>query len=108
MGSGKVVVVTGASTGFGRLIAETLARRKYRVFATMRDLSGRNAPAAAEIRALTARESLLLEPLEIDVTDDASVEQGVNEVIARAGRIDVLVNNAGSAIVDLAETVTPA
>jgi NAD(P)-dependent dehydrogenase (short-subunit alcohol dehydrogenase family) len=106
MNSGKVVIVTGASTGFGRLIAETLARRKYRVYATMRDMSGRNAPAAAEIRALTARESLLLEPLEIDVSNDASVQQGVNEVVAKAGRIDVLVNNAGAGIVDLAETVT--
>jgi NAD(P)-dependent dehydrogenase (short-subunit alcohol dehydrogenase family) len=108
MKSGAVILVTGAATGFGRLIAETLARKRYRVFATMRDVSGRNAPAAGEIRALASRESLSLEPREIDVTDDVSVERGVKEVRAAAGRIDVLVNNAGSAMVDLAESVTAA
>ncbi len=104
----KVVLVTGASTGFGRLIAETMARKSYRVFASMRDVNGRNAAVAGEIRDLARRESLSLEPVEIDVTDDASAERGVNQVTAAAGRIDVLVNNAGSAIVDLAESVTPA
>jgi NAD(P)-dependent dehydrogenase (short-subunit alcohol dehydrogenase family) len=43
MNNGEVVLITGASTGFGRLIAETLARRGYRVFATMREVNGRNA-----------------------------------------------------------------
>ena len=107
MNNTKVVLVTGASTGFGRLIAETMARKKHRVFASMRDVSGRNAAAAGEIRELARRESLLLEPVEINVTDDASVERGVNQVTAAAGRINVLVNNAGSAIVDLAESITP-
>jgi NAD(P)-dependent dehydrogenase (short-subunit alcohol dehydrogenase family) len=108
MNNAKVVLVTGASTGFGRLIAETMARKKYRVFASMRDVNGRNAAAAGEIRELARRESLALEPVEIDVTDDASAERGVNQVTVGAGRIDVLVNNAGSVIVDLAESVTPA
>lgn len=98
--TGKVVVVTGASTGFGRLIAQTLARSGYRVFATMRDLRGRNAVAAAEMEAMG------LDALEIDVTDDASVERGIGEVMARCGRIDVVVNNAGYGIVDLTESVT--
>jgi NAD(P)-dependent dehydrogenase (short-subunit alcohol dehydrogenase family) len=98
--TGKVVVVTGASTGFGRLIAQTLARSGYRVLATMRDLRGRNAAAAAEMEALG------LDVLEIDVTDDDSVERGIGEAMARCGRIDVLVNNAGYGIVDLAESVT--
>jgi NAD(P)-dependent dehydrogenase (short-subunit alcohol dehydrogenase family) len=56
MNSGKVVVVTGASSGFGRLIVETLARNGYRVFATMRDVRTRNAPAGAEIEALAQRD----------------------------------------------------
>jgi NAD(P)-dependent dehydrogenase (short-subunit alcohol dehydrogenase family) len=108
MGNANVVVITGASSGFGRLTAETLARKGYRVFASMRDMAGRNARAAGEIRELTQRESLTLEPIEIDVTDDASVDRGVKEVIAAAGRIDVLVNNAGYGMVDLAESVTTA
>ena len=104
----KVVVVTGASTGFGRLIARTLARSGYRVFATMRDTRGRNAASAGEIEALARREALSLHALEIDVTDEDSVESAIREVVARCGRIDILVNNAGYAIVDLAEAVTPA
>ena len=106
MKSGEVVVVTGASSGFGRLIVETLARSGYRVFATMRDVRTRNARAAAEIEALAQREGLALDVLEIDVTDEESTLRGIDAMIARCGRIDVLVNNAGSLIVDLAETVT--
>lgn len=103
---GKVVLITGSSSGFGRLIAETLARKNYQVFATMRNVEGRNAPAAREIRELAARESLSLQILELDVTNDASVERAVGEVTAKCGRVDVLVNNAGYGIVDLAESVT--
>src|SRR2546425_11447621 len=102
----QVVLITGANSGFGRLIAETLARKNFRVFATMRNVSGRNAAAAREIAQLTERESLSLQVMEVDVTDDGSVERAVNEVMAKCGRIDVLVNNAGYGIMDLAESVT--
>jgi len=102
----QVVLITGANSGFGRLIAETLARKNFRVFATMRNVSGRNAAAAREIAQLTERESLSLQVMELDVTDDGSVERAVNEVMAKCGRIDVLVNNAGYGIMDLAESVT--
>jgi NAD(P)-dependent dehydrogenase (short-subunit alcohol dehydrogenase family) len=108
MSSGAVVVITGSSTGFGRLIAHTLARKGYRVFATMREVNGRNAAAAAQIRAMAVREGLAEEVLELDVTDEGSVERAVNEVMATCGRIDIVVNNAGYGILDLAESVTPA
>jgi len=101
-----VVLITGASTGFGRLIAETLARKKYQVIATMRNVTGRNAEAARELHELAQRESLSLDSLELDVTVESSVERAVSEVLAKCGRIDVLVNNAGYGIMDLAETVT--
>jgi NAD(P)-dependent dehydrogenase (short-subunit alcohol dehydrogenase family) len=101
----QVALVTGASSGFGRLISETLARKNYQVFATMRNVNGRNAPAAREIAELARRESLSLRTLELDVTDDSSVDHAVGEVLAKCGRIDVLVNNAGHGIMDLAETV---
>ena len=102
----RVVMVTGASSGFGRLIAETLARNSFRAFATMRNVKGRNAAMAREIQELAERESLPLEVLELDVTEDRSVVRAVSDVMALAGRIDVLVNNAGHGIMDLAETVT--
>jgi NAD(P)-dependent dehydrogenase (short-subunit alcohol dehydrogenase family) len=102
----QVVLITGASSGFGRLIAETLARKNYRVFATMRNVNGRNAAAAREIRELAEGQSLALYALGLDVTDDASVDRAVSQVTAKCGRLDVLVNNAGYGIMDLAESVT--
>jgi NAD(P)-dependent dehydrogenase (short-subunit alcohol dehydrogenase family) len=104
--NGKVVLVTGASTGFGRLTAETLARQGHRVFASMRDTGGRNASHAAEVRNLAERDGLALEVVEIDTGDEASVERGVAEVAGRAGWIDVLVNNVGQGSWGLAEAFT--
>lgn len=106
MASNQVVVITGSSTGFGRLIAETLARHNHTVFATMRDPAGRNAKNASEIRDLARRESLSLHILELDVTNDDSVEQAVRSAIDQAGRIDVAINNAGYGLSGLAEAVT--
>lgn len=98
-----VVLVTGTNSrvGFGRLTAETLARAGYRVFGSMRDMASRNAEVAAELRALG------ITPIEIDVTDDASVEAGVAEVArATGGRIDVLVNNVGVTSFGVSEALT--
>ena len=107
-GKAQVVLITGTSSGFGRLIAETLARKGFHVFATMRNTKTRNATAARELEQLAERESLNLHVLELDVTLDASVEHAVKEVAGKRGRIDVLVNNAGYGIMDLSETVTVA
>jgi NAD(P)-dependent dehydrogenase (short-subunit alcohol dehydrogenase family) len=101
-----VVLITGASSGFGRLIAETLARKHYQVFATMRGIEGRNASAARELRALAERESLHLGVVELDVTDDGSVERAVAAAIERAGCVDVLINNAAYGVLGLTESFT--
>jgi NAD(P)-dependent dehydrogenase (short-subunit alcohol dehydrogenase family) len=76
----KVILVTGASNGFGQLIAMHLAAQGHRVFGTSR----RPLPDQGLVRMLV-----------LDVTDEALVEQAVAQVIAEAGRIDVLINNAG-------------
>jgi NAD(P)-dependent dehydrogenase (short-subunit alcohol dehydrogenase family) len=102
----QVVLITGASTGFGRLIAETLARKDYQVFATMRNVNGKNARPAQEIRELAKRESLALHVTDLDVTDDVSVERAVRTVIDEIGRIDILVNNAGYGLMGVTEAVT--
>jgi NAD(P)-dependent dehydrogenase (short-subunit alcohol dehydrogenase family) len=106
MNSKQVVLITGSSTGFGRLFADTLARKRHTVFATMRDAEGRNAKNAAEIRAVAEKESLPIHVLELDVTDDASVERAVDAAITKAGRIDVAINNAGYYVSGLVEAVT--
>jgi len=102
----QVVIITGTSSGFGRLIAETLARKGFQVFATMRNTKAQNVAPARELEQLAQRESLNLHVLDLDVTQDASVEQAVAEVVSKTGRIDVLVNNAGYGIMDLSETIT--
>jgi NAD(P)-dependent dehydrogenase (short-subunit alcohol dehydrogenase family) len=106
MDSKQVVLITGASTGFGRLFAETLARHGHTIFATMRSPGGRNATNASEIRALAKKESLPLRVLELDVNNDVSVEQAVHTSVEQAGRIDVAINNAGYGLIGLAEAVT--
>jgi NAD(P)-dependent dehydrogenase (short-subunit alcohol dehydrogenase family) len=102
----KVILVTGSSSGFGRLTVETLARQGHNVYATMRDVHDRNAEASVELMNLAEAENLSLQVVELDVTDDASAEAAVEQVIQQAGRIDVLVNNAGSAFFGPTETFT--
>src|SRR5712672_3162536 len=91
----QTILVTGSTSGFGRLTVETLARQGYIVFAGMRAVAGKNAPAAEELRVLAEREHLALHIVEIDITDDASVEQAIASLVGITGRLDVVVNNAG-------------
>jgi NAD(P)-dependent dehydrogenase (short-subunit alcohol dehydrogenase family) len=96
----KTILITGASTGFGRDTAETLARAGHTVFASMRDPEGRNRKHAEALRKQT------IEVVELDVSSDASVDRGVQEVVKRAKRIDVLVNNAGIMSAGVTEAFT--
>src|ERR1700736_5824532 len=104
--SKQVVLITGFSTGFGRLFADTLARRGHTGFAPMRDPAGRKAKNASEIRALAEKDSLPIHVLELDVTDDASVGRAVDAAVAKGGRIDIAIHNAGYYLSGLEEAVT--
>ena len=95
MSTEKTILVTGCSSGFGRLTVETLADAGHRVYATMRDIEGRNAAVAAEFREWAAGGAHNVEILELDVTDDESVAQAASMVREKSGALDVLVNNAG-------------
>jgi NAD(P)-dependent dehydrogenase (short-subunit alcohol dehydrogenase family) len=90
-----VALVTGCSSGFGRLLVEPLARAGYLVYATMRDVDRRNAFAAAELTELRTRQQLDVQVAPMDVTSDAEVEQAIRMIERQAGRVDVLVSNAG-------------
>ena len=103
----KVVLITGASSGFGRLTAEALARAGHTVYASMRDVAGRNARNAAEMRERSARDGVALRPVELDVQSEPSAVGAVKEIVADEGRIDVLVHNAGHMMFGPAEAFTP-
>ena len=101
MSAPSIAVVTGTSTGFGFDTARLLAAAGHRVFGTMRDIAGRNAEPARKLAALG------ITAIELDVTDQASVARGAARILADAGRVDVLVNNAGTAHFGTAEAFTP-
>ncbi len=95
MNANKVILVTGTTSGFGRLTAETLARQGHAVYASMRQSNGKNLAAAQELVSLAEKEALKLRVVDLDVTDDASVTRTIEHVVKAAGRLDVVVNNAG-------------
>ena len=95
MSTEKTILITGSNSGFGRLTAETLARQGHNVYASMRESAGKNATAAAELKELAAASNLNLTVVDLDITDDGSVEQAVNDILDISGFIDVVINNAG-------------
>ena len=101
------VLITGASSGFGYEMASRLAARGHRVFATMRDSTGRNAGPRTGLVSLEVGDGRPIEVLEMDVTDDQSVNDAVRTALTTAGHLDVVVNNAGVASVGLTEAFTP-
>jgi NAD(P)-dependent dehydrogenase (short-subunit alcohol dehydrogenase family) len=103
----RAVLITGASTGFGHEAATRFARRGYRTFATMRDAAGRNGAARQALERIGKDEGLALDVLDLDVTDDASVGAAVDQALTRAGRLDVVVNNAGLGCLGVSEAFTP-
>lgn len=105
--SKKIVLVTGASSGFGRLTAEALAKTGHIVYASMRDVAGRNARSAAEMSETSRRDNVDLRAIELDVQSEPSANAAVEKIIAESGRIDVLVHNAGHMMFGPAESFTP-
>jgi len=102
--SKKIILVTGSSSGFGRLTAESLGRAGHTVYASMRDVAGRNAQNAAELSAIAGSD---IRPIELDVQSEPSVDAAVEKIIAESGRIDVIVHNAGHMMFGPAEAFTP-
>ncbi|MCP3717768.1 oxidoreductase [Paraburkholderia sp. CNPSo 3281] len=95
MSNSTVVVVTGVSSGIGRATAEKFARRGCRVFGTVRSIAKAVPVSGVEL-------------VEMDVRDDASVKAGIQSIVDRARRIDVLVNNAGTSLIGAVEETSTA
>ena len=95
MSEGRSVFITGSSSGFGFDTAIALAQRGQTVFATMRGPEGKNAQAASDLRSKAQENGWNLHVLEVDVTDEASVNAAVEAAVSEAGHLDVVINNAG-------------
>ncbi|MDR3359283.1 MAG: SDR family NAD(P)-dependent oxidoreductase [Bifidobacteriaceae bacterium] len=92
--AGKVALVTGASSGIGQATAARLAQRGAQVYA-----------CARRVEKMASLADVGVEPMAMDVTDDASMSDGVGRVVDRHGRLDILVNNAGYGLFGALEDV---
>jgi NAD(P)-dependent dehydrogenase (short-subunit alcohol dehydrogenase family) len=102
----KVILITGSSSGFGRLTAETLAKDGHVVYASLRNAGGRNKGFAKELEKFAQVNNASLKVIEIDVTKTNSIDKAVKQIIKEQGRIDVLVNNAGTLYAGITEAFT--
>jgi NAD(P)-dependent dehydrogenase (short-subunit alcohol dehydrogenase family) len=103
----NIIVITGASSGFGLMTAQALARAGHTVYASMRETTGRNAPQAAEVRKYATDHGVDLRPIELDVSSQPSVDAAVEKIVAENGRLDVVIHNAGHMVFGPAEAFTP-
>src|SRR5246500_5213890 len=105
--SKKIILITGASSGFGRLTAEALAKAGNTVYASMRDIAGRNARNAAEMAETSKRDGVDLRAIELDVQSEPAINVAVKKIMAESSKIDVLVHNAGHMMFGPAEAFKP-
>jgi NAD(P)-dependent dehydrogenase (short-subunit alcohol dehydrogenase family) len=103
----KVIVITGASSGFGALTARALAKAGHIVYASMRETKGRNAPQVKEIERYATEHSVDLRLIELDVSSQESCNGAIQEIIEKNGHLDVVIHNAGHMVFGPAEAFTP-
>jgi NAD(P)-dependent dehydrogenase (short-subunit alcohol dehydrogenase family) len=106
MADQMVILITGASSGFGNLAARSLGRAGHTVYAGMRATGGRNAEAVAGLAELSAAAAIDVRGLEMDVQDQASVDAAITTILAEQHRLDVVVHNAGHMVLGPAEAFT--
>jgi NAD(P)-dependent dehydrogenase (short-subunit alcohol dehydrogenase family) len=103
----QVIIITGASSGFGRLSANALARAGHIVYASMRGTTGRNAAQAADVEKYAGDNNVDLRAVELDVGSQESADAAIARVVAEQGRLDVVIHNAGHMVFGPAEAFTP-
>jgi NAD(P)-dependent dehydrogenase (short-subunit alcohol dehydrogenase family) len=102
----STILITGASSGIGNAISRATAAAGHTVYASMRDVAGRNAPQAGELADFAAERKLTLRPIELDVSDQASADAAIAAILDAEGRLDVVVHNAGHLARGFAEAFT--
>lgn len=103
----SVILVTGAASGIGKLSAEALAEAGHAVYATMRDVTGRNKSRADALRIWTANKRVALHVLELDVLSQESADAAVAAIVREQGRLDVAIQNVGHLVIGPTEAFTP-
>lgn len=107
MSSNQIIVITGASSGFGALTARALATAGNTVYAGMRETAGRNAPQVRAAADFSHENGVDLRAIEMDVNSQDSVDAAIKQIEDEHGRLDVLIHNAGHMVVGPAEAFTP-
>ena len=103
----QVIVVTGASSGFGALAARALADGGHTVYASMRETAGRNAAQVKEVQEYATARKVDLRTVELDVASQESADSAIRKIVEQDGRLDVVVHNAGHMVFGPAEAFTP-
>src|SRR5256714_11242588 len=103
----QVIVVTGASSGFGSLAARALANAGHTVHASMRETTGRNAVQVKAVQEFATTHKADLRAIELDVASQESVDSAIRRIVEENGRLDVIVHNAGHMVFGPAEAFTP-
>ncbi|WP_046656776.1 SDR family NAD(P)-dependent oxidoreductase [Lysobacter capsici] len=107
MSQQQIVLITGASSGFGALAARALAHAGHTVYASMRETTGRNAAQVEAAHRYADDHRVDLRTLELDIASQASADAAIAQLIAAHGRLDVLIHNAGHMVFGPAEAFTP-
>ena len=103
----KVIIITGASSGFGALTARALARAGHTVYASMRETNGRNKSQVEAVQMYAADNKVDLRAIELDVSSEPSCEAAINAIVGQHGRLDVVIHNAGHMVFGPSEAFTP-
>src|ERR1700682_1070674 len=103
----KIIVITGASSGFGALTARALAKAGHTVYASMRDTAGQNARQVEEVKKFAKENKVDLRSIELDVTSQASDDDAIQKIVGENKRLDVVIHNAGHMVFGPAEAFTP-
>ncbi len=103
----QVIVITGASSGFGALAARALAKAGHIVYASMRETTGRNATQVEAAKQFAAENKVDLRAIELDVASQESVDAAIQDIVSENGHLDVVIHNAGHMVFGPAEAFTP-
>jgi NAD(P)-dependent dehydrogenase (short-subunit alcohol dehydrogenase family) len=102
----NVIVITGASSGFGALTARALAKAGHTVYASMRDITGRNASQVEATKQFSQENNVDLRTVELDVLSEESTNVAIQQIVKENGRLDVVIHNAGHMVFGPLEAFT--